>query len=144
VSIRGPLAWIVAIALLLSLALNVLIAGFVLGRLHGGPENDFDHLVGFIVRPYPPEIQHAIRDGARDHRAELGQRLDALRDARRQAFEAGRANPFDAAKLQAAQASVRAAVTAMQQTVHGIEADAIAHATPDTRRQIKPPHGPFP
>jgi uncharacterized membrane protein len=145
VTVRGPLAWILAVVLLLSLAINVLIAGFVLGRLHGPPPgDDFQHIVGMLVRPYPPEIQRAIMDDALAHRDELRRKFDAMRDARREAFDAMRADPFDQAKLDAAYADVRAAADAMQQAIQRIETTAVADAPADVRHQIKPPRGPFP
>lgn len=145
-TIRGPLAWILAIVLLLSLAINVLIAGFVLARVHGGPEggDDIQHIIGMIGRPYPPEIRRAMMDGALAHRDELMGKLDAMRTARREAFDATRAEPFDAARLDAAYADMRAAAEAVQQVVQRIQTDAIAHAPAAARQQIKPPHGPFP
>jgi hypothetical protein len=147
VTIRGPLAWILAIVLLLSLAINVLIAGVVLGRMHAGPGPDSDdvqHIIGLIVRPYPPEIRRAFTDEALTQRGALLEKLNAMRDARREAFEAARAEPFDSARLDAAYANMRTAFAAMQQSIQRIEADAIARAPAPARREIKPPHGPFP
>jgi hypothetical protein len=145
VTIRGPLAWVVAAVLLISLAVNVLIAGVVLGHLHGPPAGeDFEHIVGMIARPYPPEIQRGIMDSARADRDELRQKFDAMRETRRKAFEAARADPFDPAALDAANAAVRAATDAMQQAVQRIETEAIANAPADVRQKIRPPHGPFP
>ena len=144
-TIRGPLAWILAIVLLLSLAINVLIAGFVLARVHGGPDgDDVQHIVRLIVRPYPPEIRHAVMDEAQAHREELLGKLNAMRAARREAFEASRAEPFDPARLDAAYADMRTAAGAVQEIIHRIETDAISRASPAARQQIRPPHGPFP
>lgn len=144
-TIRGPLAWVFAVVLVVSLAINVLIAGVVLGHLHGPPSGeDFEHIVGLIARPYPPEIQRGIMDRARADRDELRQKFDAMRDARRKAFEAARADPFDQAALDAANADIRKATDAMQQAVQGLETAAIAEAPADVRRKIRPPHGPFP
>ena len=144
-TIRGPLAWILAIVLLLSLAINVLIAGFVVGRLHGGPDgDDIQHIIGMIVRPYPPEIRRAVMDEALAHREDLLGKLNAMRAARRAAFDATRAEPFDPAKLDAAYANMRAAAEAVQEAIQRIETDAIARAPAAARQQIQPPHGPFP
>ena len=144
-TIRGPLAWILAIVLLLSLAINVLIAGFVLSRLHGGPDgDDVQHIIGMIARPYPPEIRRAVMDEALARREELLGKLGAMRDARREAFDAARAEPFDPARLDAAYADMRAAAEAVQQAIQRIETDAITRAPAAARQQIKPPHGPFP
>lgn len=144
-TIRGPLAWVFAAVLLVSLATNVLIAGVVLAHLHGSrPGEDFEHIIGMIARPYPPEIQRSIMDSAIGDRDELRQRFDAMREARRKAFDAARADPFDPATLDAANADIRSATDAMQQAVQRLEMDAIAKAPADVRQKIRPPHGPFP
>jgi hypothetical protein len=143
-AIRGTVAWIAIALLLLSLAINILVGGFVLGRMHAGkPPSDFDHLIGFISQPYPLEIQRTIRDGANVRRAELMQQLNALGNARAHTYLLEQTEPFDAAKLAAAESDVRDAVATLQQTVQGIEAAAIAGAPADVRQRIKPPHGAF-
>jgi uncharacterized membrane protein len=145
VIIRGPLAWVLAAALLVSLALNVLVAGVVLGRLRGPPPgDDFGHVVAMIARPYPPEIQHEIMEEAHDNQGGLREKFDALRDARRAVFEAMRTEPFDPAKLDAAYANARSTADTMQVAIQGIEAGAIAKAPADVRQRIRPPHGAFP
>jgi uncharacterized membrane protein len=145
VTIRGPLAWLFAAVLVVSLATNVLIAGVVLGHLHGPPPvEDFKHIVDMIARPYPPEIQELIVDGAAADRDDLRQKFEAMRQARRAAFEAMRADPFDQAKLDAAFADIRTATHDMQEAVQRVEMEAIAKAPADVRQRIRPPRGPFP
>jgi hypothetical protein len=145
VTIRGPLAWVFAVVLLLSVAANLLIAGLVLGRLHGPPlpDGDFQHVLSMVVRPFPPEIQQSILTAAAADREELNQQYDALQAARRRAFDAMRADPFDRAALDSAHADFRNGAEAMQQRIQNLEADAIAKAPADVRQKIRPPRRPF-
>ena len=71
-------------------------------------------------------------------------RLDSVQEARRQMFEAMRADPFDAAALNAAYADLRAKTNDLQEAGQAIVTDAIAKATPEVRSRIRPPRGPFP
>ena len=144
--IRGPLAIIFAVVLLLSVATNLLVAGFVVARLHGPPPpgDDIERIVAIGIRAFPPEIQKAISEGAQARRDDVRTRVDAVQEARRKMFEAMRADPFDQAALEATYADLRAKTNDLQQVGQEIALDAVAKASPDVRQLIRPPHGPFP
>jgi hypothetical protein len=59
-------------------------------------------------------------------------------------FEAMRADPFDAAALDAAYANLRDKTAALQEAGQQIVAEAVAGAPADVRARIRPPRGPFP
>jgi hypothetical protein len=146
VTIRGPLAIVLLIALLLSIAVNLTVAGFAFGRFSGfrpggGGGGEIDRLVQFGIRTFPPEIQNSIIDGAKKRDEEIRTKLDAVQAARRQMFQAMRANPFDPAALEQAYADMRARTTELQAIGQDIMLDAVEHASPDARAQIKPPGG---
>ncbi len=145
--IRGPLAIVFAAVLLLSVATNLLIAGFVVARLHGGPPppgNDIERIVAIGIRAFPPEIQQAISEAVRAKRDDVRARVDAVQEARRKMFEAMRANPFDQAALEAAYTDLRAKTNDLQQIGQEITLQAVANAPPDVRQRIRAPRGPFP
>jgi uncharacterized membrane protein len=146
VTIRGPLAIILGIVLLASLATNLLIAGFVGARLFGPPRpgGEIERIVAIGVQAFPPEIRDVIEQDARAQRDQMKSLFDAARDARRKMFEAMRADPFDPAALDAAYADVRAKTNALQEAGQKIVLDAIAKAPADVRQHIGPPRGPFP
>jgi uncharacterized membrane protein len=145
-TIRGPLAIVFAAVLLLSVATNLVIAGFVVARLNGPPPpgDDIERIVAIGIRAFPPEIQKAISQGARAKGDELRTRVNAVQDARRRMFEAMRADPFDQAALEAAYADLRAKTNDLQQVGQEITLDAVAQAPADIRQRIRPPRGPFP
>ncbi len=144
-TIRGPFAITLLVLLFVSLAANVVVAGFTIARIAGPrPGGEIERIVALGIRAFPPEIQRDINRQVRDQRAALRARIDAVQNARQRMFEAMRAQPFDRAALEAAFADVRTATNDVQAIGQNIVADAVAHAPPDVRRHIRPSHGPFP
>ena len=144
-TIRGPFAAILLALLLVSLAANLVIAGFMVAHIAGPrPGGDIERIVALGVRAFPPEIGRDIMDQVRAHRPEFRVRLDAVEAARQRMFEAMRADPFDRAALDAAFADVRSTTNDVQAIGQNIAADAIAQAPANVRQRIRPPGGPFP
>ncbi|MEJ0012081.1 MAG: periplasmic heavy metal sensor [Bauldia sp.] len=138
--IRGPLAVVLLLALLVSIAVNLTIAGFAFAHFAGPrPGGEVERIVAIGIRAFPPEIQKAIADGSKAKRDEMKAKLDAVQDARRRMFDAMRADPFDPAALDAAYADLRARTTDLQLVGQGVVADALAHAPADVRARIRPP-----
>ena len=140
-TIRGPLAITLFAALILSVAINLVVAGFIAARWHGPPPpgSEVERIVSMGIRGFPPEIQKAIADGAAAKRDEIRQRLEDVQAARRQMFDAMRADPFDAAALDAAYGALRDKTVALQQAGQEIVAQAVAGAPATVRAQIRPP-----
>ena len=146
-TIRGPFAVTLLVVLFVSLAANLMIAGFVVSRYAGpgGPGGgEIDRIVSLGIRAFPPEIQGDINKQVRAHRDEFRRGLDAVRASRQRMFAAMRANPFNRAQLDAAFADVRNTTNEVQAIGQTIVADAIANAPPDIRARIRQPRGPFP
>lgn len=146
-TIGRPWAIAILVLLFLSIASNLVIAGFTISRFAGPPrgkDSVIERIVAIGIRAFPPPIQSGIEDGARSHRDEVRARLDAVQEARMRMFEAMRADPFDAAALDAAFANLREQTVELQRVGQGIVGDAVAAAPADVRGRIRPPHGPFP
>ena len=146
-TIRGPFAVTLLVVMFVSLAANLLIAGFTVSRFsrfHPGGAGEIDRIVALGIRAFPPEIQGDIRNQVRAHRGEFRAGLDAVRTARQRMFAAMRADPFSRGALDAAFADVRSTTNEVQTIGQTIVADAIANAPPDVRARIRPPRGPFP
>ncbi len=107
-------------ALLASLALNLFVAGMLLGRdLHEQePEQGGDRSRHGLAALVPPGAREVVGQRLDEHRAEFEARIDSLRTARRQAFALLRADPFDAAAARAALATLRERTLATQELVH--------------------------
>jgi uncharacterized membrane protein len=144
-TIRGPFAIGLIVVVFLSLAANLVVAGFVVTRFIGPrPGGDIERIVAIGIRAFPPEIRDAIMKQADSKRGEMRARLDDIQAARQRMFEAMRATPFDRAALEAAYADVRTRTNELQQAGQEIMLDAVANASPAVRSQIRPPRGPFP
>ncbi len=88
------------LALLVSLGLNLLLFGFILGRDQFGPPPVVDPVRGQLewLRTLPPERQAQLREGAPRHLGRMQWR--ALRSRHNQFREALIAQPFDPQKLE--------------------------------------------
>ena len=140
-TIRGPLAITLFAALILSVAINLVVAGFIAARWHGPPPpgSEVERIVSMGIRGFPPEIQKAIAAGAAAKHDEIRKRLDDVQAARRTMFDAMRADPFDAATLDAAYGNLRDKTVALQEAGQEIVAQALAAAPANVRAKIKPP-----
>ncbi|MGI9384385.1 MAG: periplasmic heavy metal sensor [Methyloligellaceae bacterium] len=116
------------VLLVLSLALNLLFVGLVAGALWvhwnggwGGPRHHaFAASVRRLMKELPEDRRKTTQEILSRHRAELRPLRRAAHDARHAAFEAARADPFDADRLkerldqmQGAEASMREAMAAL-------------------------------
>jgi uncharacterized membrane protein len=131
-----PLAKRLSIALAVSIALNLLLAGVFVGRaLHRRP-------------PPPPEREmpalRGEREGRRaplrglfrEHADELREKRRAIGEARRKAQTALGAEPFDRAALESALEGVRKETVGSQEIMHRAIVEAAAKGSPDERRKL--------
>ena len=123
------------VALVLSLLLNLLLVGFLLGQrthqhLGGDPTRGFPRWAHTLPEPRQETLRPLIRDHMRMLRP-------SLRDMRRQhatlAAAIG-AEPFDAERLKEALASMRGANQQVQKASHAAFVAFVAELTPDERR----------
>lgn len=136
--IRGTTAAIVVAALGLSLAANVFLGGYLGARVaRDVPMPAIDRGILLGGHDYPPPIRGALKEAMRQDRDDMRDRLRALRRARRESFDAMRADPFDAARLAAALAAERAAVTRLQEGGHAVLEAVIGAAPASERAQIE-------
>lgn len=130
------------LALIVSLALNVLIIGGVAGTLlasrHHGWKGHGDRAFGLLgfARTLPPERAEKIRQRMASGKANLS----ALRKAERQAREEARGvlaeEPFDAEKFKAALSRAAEAEAKEKSARMSLLAETAAELTPEERRQL--------
>ncbi len=127
-------------ALIVSLALNLLVVGFMATaywhhRHEPGPPRDRGFM-GF-VKQLPPDRREAIRKQLIVAR----ETTKALRDNVRSTWLAANAlltaEPFDKAKFAAALAEVREAEDRFKVAIYGTVADTAAELTPDERKLLQ-------
>ena len=136
--IRGTTAAVVVAALGLSLAANVFLGGYMMAKAsRDGPVPALDRGILLGGHGYPPPIRSALKAEMQADRADFRDRLRELRRARRESFDAMRADPFDATRLATALAAERAAVTRLQEGRHAVLERVIAAAPAGERAEIE-------
>jgi hypothetical protein len=147
-TIRGPFAVTLLVVLFVSLAANLVVAGFSVARFSGGRPpgfgGDLDRLVTLGIGAFPPEIQDNIRQKVQEERPKFRDYLMGLRQTRQKMFDAMRAADFNRQALDDAFAELRGELNGMQVIGQSIVADAVQAAPPAARQKIRPPRGPFP
>jgi uncharacterized membrane protein len=131
-----PLSKKLVIALVISVALNLLFVGFLVGRglrRPPGPGREIAALGG----PERKLHRHpALHDAVRGHREEFMGRRKAMMQAREEAAAAMRAEPFDRARLEQALARFRNESTAGKESLHRTLVEACSKGSPETRRSL--------
>ena len=137
-TVRGPFAAALLVLLVLSLGINLLIAGFVLARVTGPrPGGGIERIVALGVRAFPPSVREEIAARSRAEREALETRLQRVQEARRDMFEAMRAEPFDRQQLQRAYEELNAATAELQRAGQAIVIDVLAETPADIRQEIR-------
>lgn len=125
--------------LVVSLLINLFIAGFVLTRwAFWEHEPWLGRIYAIAAVGHPPQVIREKMDV--ELRADDGSirgAIDSVRDARREVRSAMRADPFDAAALDKAYADLRARSTDLQTAVHRATARAIAASPTEERAKIE-------
>lgn len=121
------------------LALGVIVGGYVAGvRLEReAPEAVVARMPGTraFMAALPPETRAKVRVELADSWTESRETRRAAAQARRDAFDAAGAEPYDAARVRAAFARLRAADQAAIGVFHDNVAEAFARLTPQERRE---------
>lgn len=132
------------VALIASLALNLLIVGAVAGTMWGMKKHhprapsvrgeDFGLMS--ITRDLPPERRKELRKQLRDDRASLRPLIEEIRAARREAADRLAAEPFDRAALESAIAAVAEKQRALRQAAVTAFVGHAERLTPEERRLL--------
>ncbi len=138
---RPPAGRTLRLALMASLALNVLIVGAVAGTLlwphhhHHWRGQAYKGFAGF-ARTLPSEREEAIRQDIERNRAALAPLRKAERETRDAARKLLLADPFDVEKFKAALALAAEADAKEKSTKFSLFAEMAATLTPEERRQL--------
>lgn len=128
------------IALIASLALNVLIVGavagmLVFGRHHGWKHHGYRGLMGF-ARTLPAERGDEIREKLKSERAALAPLRKAEREARVEARSILMTEPFDLDRFKAALKRAAEADASEKKARMAVFAQMVATLTPEERQQL--------
>ena len=141
-----PLAKRLSIALAISVAVNLLLAGIMVGRAfrhRPPPPPDGRDEFGFRAErddaaksPAGDGRRGPLRGVFREHGDALRDKRRSIGDARRTARAALEAEPFDRAALERALEALRKETTASQEIMHRAIADAAAKGPPEERKKL--------
>jgi len=127
-----------AILLAVSIGVNLLLAGVLLGRGfgrprggHAGPRPDDSGVEWREGRRHP-----VVREAVERRRGELSARRGAIEAARAKVRDALGRDPFDRALLEAALTNVRTETAESQALLHGALVEGAASATLEQRREL--------
>ena len=138
-TLSGRTATATIVALVLSICLNVFVAGLIAGRATRGGAAALRQPGGGIERfiaTVPEEGRPIIRRALRDNRRGLQDLVAAVGGARQDAAAVVATEPFDRAAFEAALATVRDRSRALEAAVHGIIAEAIDRLPPGLRAEM--------
>jgi hypothetical protein len=128
-----PLAKRLAIALVISVALNLLCIGFFVGRAFKGPrDRERKALRGDARAWHDPRLRKAFAE----RHVDMAARRDSARRARDAVREALRATPFDRGKLETALAELRAQTSKSQELSHGALVQTAVETSPEGRLKL--------
>jgi uncharacterized membrane protein len=134
-----PLAKRLSIALAVSIAINLLLAGIWVGRAfrHPRPPRAGNEMAALHDERSEREGRRGpLRGLYREHGDELRERRRAIGEARRAARQALDKEPFDRAALESALAALRKETGSSQEIMHRAIVEAAAKATPEERRKL--------
>lgn len=138
-TLSGRTATATIVALVLSISLNVFVAGLIAGRASRGdtpPSRDPAGGLQRFMATVPAEARPVIRQALRENRSGLQDLVAGVRRARRDAASVVGAEPFDSAAFEAALGAVRDHSRALEAAVHGIIAEAIDELSPEMRAEM--------
>ncbi|MGQ0663553.1 MAG: periplasmic heavy metal sensor [Pseudomonadota bacterium] len=135
-----------AIALFVSLGVNLFLVGLMAGRYLGpsappfasgpSPAGDRPWFIHRMAENLPPEHRQVFEDAMAERRRDMGAANAAMREARRRVRDALVAEPFDRAALEAALADLRNRALDSQKAVHDAIAGAAQRLPPEARRPL--------
>ena len=125
----------VNIALLLSLTLNLLFAGFMIGRASAPTGTATNPVLGFphFARTLPPERRQELRPVVRGHLGEMRKPMRSLRQERHRVAKIVTTDPLDAEGLRAALEKMRQGENGLQQRAHDSFVEFVSQLTLEER-----------
>jgi uncharacterized membrane protein len=132
--------WLI-IGLTASVALNLLLVGFLIGRVSGMPrpvafQANTQASIGWMMRNLPEERREVLRDDAREHFRGVRPELRALREAQKRLFAILSADELDQDALNDVLAELRTRSDAIQAANLALLEHLAGKVTPEERRML--------
>ncbi|HEV8388584.1 MAG TPA: periplasmic heavy metal sensor [Dongiaceae bacterium] len=130
-TLTGRTGTAVVAAAIVSLCLNMLLAGFLIGgRWHDEPGR------GPFFRNIPEEARSLVKGVFDAHKSEFDTRREAVQQARQKVADVLKADPIDQARLNQALSELLQQTQAMQQFGHQVMVEVAQKLTPEQRRAM--------
>ena len=110
--------WLLPAALVVSVGVNLLVAGVVIGKLSRGPGRGAPPPLTWTVESLPPAVRDEVRQQLRDHRDDVRPLRREMLSAMQAVRQAAAAEPLDAEALRTALAQLRGAQEGYQAFLH--------------------------
>jgi Spy/CpxP family protein refolding chaperone len=135
-TLTGRTGTAVVVAAVVSLCLNLLLAGMIVGgRWHDG-HGRHGQFGGGLMGSIPEEARPLIKDVFESHKAEFDTHREAIRQARMRVAELMKSDPIDQAQLDQALGSLLQQSQAMQRFGHQVMVEVAQKLPPEVRREM--------
>lgn len=135
-TLTGRTGAVVVVALIVSLCVNLLLAGMMLGgRWHDGPRHHRT-FGSSMMMSVPEEARPMMKEVFESHRAEFKTHLEAIRVARMKVADVLKADSIDQAQLDQALAELSQKSQTMRQFGLQVMVEIAHKLPPDLRRQM--------
>jgi len=124
---------VLGVALVVSLALNFFLAGWMGARMIHGDMGHDRWSITRLVRDLPEDQRGAVLDIFERHREQIRGVMDTMRDTRREVADILMAEPYDPDAAAQALAELRSESAAMQESMHAALLEAAANLPPEAR-----------
>jgi Spy/CpxP family protein refolding chaperone len=136
-TLTGRTGTAVVAAAIVSLCLNMLLAGFLIGgRWHDGPGRHGPFGGGGFMGNIPEDARPVVKDVFESHKSEFDTRRQAVQQARQKVADLLKADSIDQAQLNQALSELLQQSQAMQQFGHQVMIEVAQKLTPQQRREM--------
>ena len=129
-------AKILGIGLVLSLALNFFLVGWVGARFVHNDDGDRHWSITRLVRDLPEDQRDEVLAVFEAHRDQIRGVMDSMHDTRREVADLLVAEPYDAQAVTEALAKLREESAAMQESMHAALLEVAAKLPPEARLDL--------
>ncbi|MEZ5832148.1 MAG: periplasmic heavy metal sensor [Dongiaceae bacterium] len=136
-TVTGRTGTALVIGAIVSVCLNLLLAGVMIGgHWHGGPGRHGPFGEGPFWTRLPDEARPIVKGVFESHKAEFDAHRKQVQDAKQKVAEALKADPIDQAQLDQALSELMQQSQAMQEFGHQVMVDIARKLPPDLRREM--------
>jgi Spy/CpxP family protein refolding chaperone len=128
-TLTGRTGTTVVVAAIVSVCLNLLLAGILVGGRWHGPG-------GGPFRDMPDDVRSVAKSVFETHKAEFDSRRDAVQQARMKVADVLKADPIDQAQLNQALSELLQQSQAMQQLGHQVMVEVAQKLPPEQREKM--------